>query len=181
MGKRRITSKPGWLGYTYYYDEKGQCVGKSRPGAFGTTVYFDERGRFAGKSRKGLLVERVYTDKNYKRSIKTYKGIVGESHYENGKSIGRSAPGWFSTVHTTLETEDEIPEEEYYAEDFCEWDLSEDQEYEDFEDEEVESVDYEEDTPEISQDTVVENFQLLLLCLGICMAIAAIYAIVKFN
>ena len=175
MTRKRIKSRPGLFGYTNYYDERGRCVGKSRPGAFGTTVYFDEKGRLVGKSRKGFLAKEVYHDVDFKRHITTYDGIIGESHYENGAPIGHRRPGFFGSEYTTLEAEDEIQEEEYWAEDF-----QEDQE--DFDDrEETEAEDYEEYTSVPSQHAIVRNLQLLVLCLVICAVIACIYAIVRFN
>lgn len=179
MGRKSIKSRPGLFGYTNYYDEKGRCVGKSRPGAFGTTVYFDEKGRLVGKSHKGFLVKEVYHDVDHKRYITTYDGIIGESHYENGVPIGHTRPGFFGSEYTTLETEDEIQEEEYLAEDFQEdQEDFDDCEYEDLE---TEAEDYEEYTPYPSQHTIVRNLQLFVLCLVICAVIACIYAIVRFN
>ena len=169
MAKKYIKSRPGLFGYTNYYDERGRCVGKSRPGALGSTGYFDEKGRIVGKSRKGFLAKEVYHDVDHTRQIATYDSIVGEIHCENGVPIGHTRPGFFVAAYTTLEAEDEHYDEEYFDED----DLTEDLECDGMED-----MDY---TPERSQYTVVRNLQQLALCLVICMVIAAIYAIVKFN
>ena len=184
MGKRRITSKPGWLGYTYFYDEKGKCIGKSRPGAFGSTVYFDEKGRYAGKGRKGIVAEEVFVDKDFKRCIHTYKGFIGESHYENGKWIGHSAPGWLGTASTTVETEDDLPEDAYFGDDLFEEDALFDEEPEwetepvDEDEEDTQSVtQWEEDTPKEHQSAVVRNLLLFVLCLVICGILACIFLI----
>ena len=170
MGERRITSKPGWLGYTYFYDEKGKCIGKSRPGAFGSTVYFDEKGRYAGKSRKGIVAEEVFIAKDFKRSIATYKGLIGESHYENGKLIGHSMPGWLGTAYTTIETQEDLPEDTYFRDDLFEEDVFVDEEPErGAEPEEQDGADVqimtqqEAYSPEEYQRMVVRNLLLFVL------------------
>lgn len=180
MARKRITARPSWFGYTCYYDEKGKCVGKSRPGAFGTTVYFDERGRIAGKSHKGFLAKEVFHDKDHKRSITTYEGIIGEIHYENGKLIGRSMPGWLGTECTTLETEDVQKDydlqlqEEYVEEDW----LYEEEEYKDAIDCDVRETENEDVTSEgIVPNTAIRNILVFLACILVCGVIFAIAAL----
>ena len=175
MAKKRITSRPGLFGYTNYYDEKGQLVGKSRPGAFGATVYFDEKGRLVGKSHKGLFAKEVYRDIDFKRYIATYSDFVGESHYENGKRIGCTRPGFWGMKYTTLESEETPVEEEIsytdddFEEDDCEEDLEEDYREEDSR----------EAAPPADSATISKNIQLFILCVIICLAIACVYRFVQ--
>lgn len=175
MGKRHVKSRPGLFGTIYYYDENGNPIGKSRPGLLeGTRVYTDQNGRYAGKSRPGFLAKEVFTDTEHNH-ITSYDSLCGEVHFKNGIPVGHTRPGFFDSAYTTLEVEDEIPEEEFYEEDYLENDLAEEIEgYEDV-------ADCEEYSPKASQYTVVKNLQLFLLCLVVCMVIACIYAIIKFN
>ena len=83
----------------------------------------------------------------------------------------KSRSGFFDSEYTTLETEDESYEEDYFEEDLTD-------SFEDAESEEEYCIESE---PEVSQDTVVKNLQLFVLCLVICVIIACIYAIVHFN
>lgn len=177
MARQRIKSRPGLFGTVYYYDEDGNPIGKSRPGLFeGTRVYTDQNGRYAGKSRDGFLAKKVFTyaDHNY---ITSYDSLCGEVHFKNGVPIGHTRPGFFDSAYTTLETEDDILEEEYYDED----DWTEAQEGYEGAVDEAEFIDYEEYSPKVSQYTVVKNLQLFVLCLVICMVIAIIYAIIRLN
>lgn len=175
MGKRHVKSRPGLFGTIYYYDENGNPIGKSSPGLLeGTRVYTDQNGRYAGKSRPGFLAKEVFTDTEHNH-ITSYDSLCGEVHFKNGVPVGHTRPGFFDSAYTTLEVEDEIPEEEFYEEDYLENDLAEEIEgYEDV-------ADCEEYSPKASQYTVVKNLQLFLLCLVVCMVIACIYAIIKFN
>ena len=75
-----------------------------------------------------------------------------------------------------MEAEDEGYEEEAYEEDYFEEDL-----IDSFEGDETEEADYVENDPKVSQYTVVKNLQMFVLCLVICMIIACVYAIVRFN
>ena len=168
MAKKRITSRPGLFGTVYYYDEKGNPIGKSRPGLFeGTRVYTDDRGRYAGKSRPGFLTKEVFTDTD-NNHITSYDSLCGEVHFKNGAPIGHTRPGFFDSSYTTLDMEDE---EDYFEEDLVD----------SFEDDEAEEADYVEGDPKVSQYTVVKNLQMFVLCLVICMIIACAYAIVRFN
>ena len=179
MAKKRITSRPGLFGTVYYYDENGNPVGKSRPGLLeGTRVYTDQNGKYAGKSRPGFLANEVFTDADYNH-ITSYEGLCGDIHFQNGISIGHTRPGFFGFEHTTLEAEDELPEEEYYEEDYFVENITE--EWDEVEDNNLCEVDSAEHTPQVSQYTVVKNLQLFALCLVICMVIACVYAIVRLN
>ncbi len=176
MGRKYVKSRPGLFGTVYYYDENGNPIGKSRPGLLeGTRVYTDQNGRYAGKSRPGFLAKEVFTDTEHNH-ITSYDSLCGEVHFKNGVPVGRTRPGFFDSAYTTLETEEESYEEESYEEDYFEEDLIE--EAEEYESEEIECEEY---NPKASQYTVVRNFQLFVLCLVICMVIACIYAIVRFN
>ena len=78
MARKRIKSRPGLFGVTYYYDENGKQIGKSRPGLFGgTQVYYDEKGNRTGYSRPGIFAKRVYTDTNNER-ITSYDSLFSE-------------------------------------------------------------------------------------------------------
>ena len=175
MGRKYVKSRPGLFGTVYYYDEHGNPIGKSRPGLLeGTRVYTDENGRYAGKSRPGFLAKEVFTDtdNNY---ITSYDSLCGEVHFKNGTYAGHTRPGFFDSAYTTLEVDDEISNEELYEEDYLADDL--DEELESYDD----IADCEEYSPKTSQYTVVRNLQLFVLCLVICMVIACVYAIIKFN
>ena len=171
MARRHIKSRPGLFGTVYYYDENGNPIGKSRPGLLeGTRVYTDQNGRYAGKSRPGFLAKEVFTDTEYNH-ITSYDSLCGEAHFKNGVPFGHSRPVFFDAEYTTLETEDESYEEEAYEEDLID----------SFEDVGTEKKDYAKDDSRVSQYTVVKNLQLFVLCLVICMIIACVYAIVRFN
>ena len=171
MGRRRVKCRPGLFGTVYYYDENGNPIGKSRPGLIeGTRVYTDQNGRYAGKSRPGFLAKEVYTDTD-NNHITTYDSLCGEFHFKNGVPVGHTRPGFFDSEHTTLETEDEGYEEDYFEEALMDT----------FDDTEIEEDDYVESDSKVSQYTVVKNLQLFVLCLVICMIIACVYAIVQFN
>ena len=175
MGRKHVKSRPGLFGTVYYYDEHGNPIGKSRPGLLeGTRVYTDENGRYAGKSRPGFFAKEVFTDTD-NNHITSYDSLCGEVHFKNGMYAGHTRPGFFDSAYTTLEVDDEISDEELYEENFLEDDLGEDQE--DYED----VADSEEYSPKTSQYTVVKNLQMFVLCLMICMIIACVYAIVRFN
>ena len=180
MARKRVKSRPGLFGTVYYYDENGNPIGKSRPGLIeGTRVYTDQNGKYAGKSRPGFLSKEVFTDTDG-NSIASYDGLFGEVHFESGTPVGHTRPGFFDSEYTTLEAEDEDPNEAYFEEDYLEEDLVE--ELEEYEDTDADVADYEEQyNPKTSQYTVVKNLQLFVLCLVICMVIACIYAIVRFN
>lgn len=180
MARRHVKSRPGLFGTVYYYDENGNPIGKSRPGLLeGTRVYTDQDGRFAGKSRPGFLAKEVFTDTEHNH-ITSYDGLFGEVHFKNGTPVGHTRPGFFDSAYTTLEVEDEILDEEFCEEDYIEDDMTE--ELEDCEDIDADVVEYEEEySPKVSQYTVVKNLQLFVLCLVICMVVACIYAIIKFN
>lgn len=112
MARRSIKSRPGIFGTIYYYDEHGNPIGKSRPGLLkGTRVYTDQNGRYAGKSRPSFLAKEVFTDTDYNH-ITTYDGIFREVHVKNSVPIGHTRPGFFDSAYTTLETEDDVFEEE---------------------------------------------------------------------
>ena len=175
MGRKYVKSRPGLFGTVYYYDENGNPIGKSRPGLLeGTRVYTDQNGRYAGKSRPGFLAKEVFTDTEH-NCITSYDSLCGEVHFKNGVPVGHTRPGFFDSAYTTLEVDDESYEEEAY-EDYFEEDLTE--EAEEYESEEIECEEY---NPKASQYTVVRNLQLFVLCLVICMVIACVYAIVRFN
>lgn len=179
MARKRITSRPGLFGTVYYYDENGKSVGKSRPGLLeGTRVYTDQNGRYAGKSRPGFLTKEVFTDADHNH-ITSYEGLCGDIHFQNGVPIGHTRPGFLGSEHTTLESEDEISEEEYCDEDCFAEDIIE--EWDEAEDDDLYEVDHEEHTPQVSQYTIVKNLQLFVLCLIICMVIACVYAIIRLN
>ena len=175
MGRKHVKSRPGLFGTVYYYDEHGNPIGKSRPGLLeGTRVYTDENGRYVGKSRPGFFAKEVFTDTD-NNHITSYDSLCGEVHFKNGMYAGHTRPGFFDSAYTTIEVDDEISDEELYEENFLEDDLSEDQkDYEDV-------ADCEEYSPKTSQYTVVKNLQMFVLCLVICMIIACVYAIVRFN
>lgn len=176
MGRRHVKSRPGLFGTVYYYDEHGNPIGKSRPGLLeGTRVYTDENGRYAGKSRPGFFAKEVFTDADHNH-ITSYDSLCGEVHFKNGVPVGHTRPGFFDSAYTTLEVEDESDEEGLYDEDYFEGDLADS-----FEDDEAEEADCVEDDPKVSQYTVVKNLQMFVLCLVICMIIACVYAIVRFN
>ena len=165
MGRRRVKSRPGLFGTVYYYDENGNSIGKSRPGQLeGTRVYTDQNGRYAGKSRPGFVAKEVFTDTE-SNHITSYDGLCGEVHFKHGVPVGHTSPGFFDTGCTTLETEAES----------CEEDLNDS-----IEETERREACSAESTPKVSRDTIVKNFQLLVLCLVICVVIACIYAIVRF-
>ena len=128
MVRKTIKSRPGLFGTIYYYDENRNPVGKSRPGLFeGTRVYTDQNGRYAGKSRPGFLAKEVFMDAN-RNYITSYEGLCDDVHFQNGVPIGHTRPGFFDSAYTTLETEDDLLEEEYYDEDYPEEDWTEEQE-----------------------------------------------------
>ena len=188
MAKRRIKSRPGLFGMVYYYDENGNPIGKSRPGlSDGTRVYMDQNGRYAGKSRPGFLAKEVFTDTDNNHII-SYDSLFGEVHYKNGKPIGHSRPGFFDSEYTTLEEEDEYYEEDILEDEFYEDEDLLDDEY-DEEDEHMEDnieeyygdTESEAHSPKVTQYTVVRNLQFFFLSIVICMVIAVIYAIIKFN
>lgn len=175
MGRKHVKSRQGLFGTVYYYDEHGNPIGKSRPGLLeGTRVYTDENGRYAGKSRPGFFAKEVFTDTD-NNHITSYDSLCGEVHFKNGMYAGHTRPGFFDSAYTTLEVDDEISDEELYEDNFLEDDLGEDQE--DYED----VADCEGYSPKTSQYTVVKNLQMFVLCLVICMIIACVYAIVRFN
>lgn len=173
MARKRITSRPGLFGTVYYYDENGNSIGKSRPGLFeGSRVYSDQNGRYVGKSRPGFLAKEVFTDVDHNH-ITSYEGLCGDVHFQNGVPIGQSKPGLFGSEYTTLEAEENLVQEEYYEEDYYEENPVEDIE--------IDVVDHEQYTPQTSQYTVVKNLHLFALCLVICMIIACVYAVIRFN
>ena len=182
MAKRRIKSRPGLFGMVYYYDENGNPIGKSRPGLIdGTKVYMDQNGRYAGKSRPGFFAKEVFTDTE-NNHITSYDSLFGEVHFKNGTPIGRSRPGFFDSEYTTLEEEDEVVEEFFEDDAYYDEDGYKVEDPDDILAEDLEDTDYEEYTTKgPSQYTIVRNLQLFALCLVICMVIAVIYAIVKFN
>ena len=180
MARKRIKSRPGLFGAIYYYNENGNPVGKSRPDLFkGTRVYTDQNGRYAGKSRPGFLAKEVFVDTDHNH-ITSYEGLFGEVHFKNSVPVGRTRPGFFDSAYTTLETEDDAFDEEY-CEDSFEEEWVEDQEYSDDTVYETGAESHEGDTPTVSQYTVVKNLQLFALCLVICMVIACVYAVIRFN
>ena len=155
----------------YYYDENGKPVGKSRPGLVeGTRVYTNQNGKYAGKSRPGFLAKEVFTDTEHNH-ITSYDSLCGEIHFKNGVPVGHTRPGFFDSEYTSVETEDESYEADYFEEDLTD----------SFEDAGIEEEDYMESDSKASQYTVVKNLQMFALCLVICMIIACIYAIVRFN
>ena len=83
------------------------------------------------------------------------------------------------TLDRFFATMDELPEEEYCEEDCFAEDIAE--EWDETEDDEFCEVDHADYSPQTSQYTVVKNLQLFVLCLVICMVIACICAIIKFN
>ena len=179
MARKWIKSRPGLFGMVYYYDENGNPIGKSRPGLVeGTRVHTDSNGRYAGKSRTGFFAKEVFTGTEHNH-ITSYDSLFGEVHFKNGRPVGRTRPGFLCSACTELELEDEIHEEGYYEEDYYEDDWQE--EYEDYEDVDTDVTDYEEYTLEMSQYIVVKNLQLFVLCLVMCIIIACVYAIIRFN
>ena len=181
MARKRIASRPGLFGTVYYYDENGKPIGKSRPGLLeGTRVYTDQNGRYAGKSRPGFLAKEVFADADH-NNISSYEGLCGDVHFQNGVPIGHTRPGFFNSAYTTLETEDNFPEEEYCEEDYFEEEWTEDQENCTGIADEAESTNCEEHLPQISQHPVVKNLQLFVLCLVICTVIACVYAIIHLD
>lgn len=115
--KKHITSKPSFLGYVYYYDEKGRCIGKSRPSVVGEgKVVYDANGKQIGTSRPGFLAKEVYHDEEKGRYISSYEGLNGEVHFENGIPVGASHPGFGGAKYTVMDIEDET-DEEYFTED----------------------------------------------------------------
>lgn len=180
MARKRVKSRPGLFGTVYYYDENGNPIGKSHPGLIeGTRVYTDQNGRYAGKSRPGFFAKEVFSDTD-NNHITSYDSLCGEVHFKNGTPVGHTRPGFFDSEHTTLDAEDEDPDEAYFEEDYLEEDLVE--ELEEYEDTDADVADYEEQyNPKTSQYTVVKNLQLFVLCLVICMVIACVYAVIRFN
>lgn len=180
MARKRIKSRPGLLGTVYYYDENGNPIGKSRPGLIeGTRVYTDQNGSYAGKSRPGFLVKEVFTDTE-NNHITSYDSLCEEVHFKNGSPVGHTRPRFFDSEYTTLDIGDEDPDEVYFEEDYLEEDLLD--EIEEHEDANTDVAGYEKQySPKTFQYTVVKNLQLFVLCLVICMVIACIYAIVRFN
>ena len=174
MARKFVKSRPGLFGMVYYYDENGRPIGKSRPGLIeGTRVYTDQNGRYVGKSRPGFLSKEVYTDTDH-NYITSYDSLCGEIHFKNGVPIGHSRPGWFGSSFTSLETEDEVYEDEYYDEaDSMEEDFTEEL-YEEYEDE-----DYEEYMPQTASCVVGKKLKSLVLFLVICAVIVCICAITK--
>lgn len=168
MARKRIKSRPGLFGTVYYYDENGNPIGKSRPGLIeGTRVYTDQNGKYAGKSRPGFLSKEVFTDTDG-NSIASYDDLFGEVHFKNDTPVGRTRPGFFDSEYTTLEIEDEIPDE---------YDLYS-VEISDAEDDFAEIED--EEAPETtSQHTVKRNVQLFLFCLVACAVIFFVIAVIK--
>lgn len=180
MASRNIKSRPGLFKTIYYYDEHGNPIGKSRPGLLeGTRVYTDQNGRYAGKSRPGFLAKEVFADADHNH-ITSYDSLFGKVHFKNSVPIGHTRPGFFDSAYTTLEEEDDVSNEEY-CEDSFEEEWMEDQEYSDDSVYEIDTESYEGDTPTVSQYTVVKNLQLVVLCLVICMVIACVYAVIRFN
>lgn len=117
MARKRIKSRPGLFGMTYYYDEYGRPIGKSRPGLLGDTrVYFDQDGRYAGRSRPGLFAKEVFTDRNNEH-ITSYDAFLGDAHFKNGRLIGTTRAGFFDCAYTTLDAEEEDLEELCFDED----------------------------------------------------------------
>jgi len=125
MARKRIKSRPGLFGMTYYYDELGRTIGKSRPGLLGDTrVYFDQDGTYAGRSRPGVFAKEVFTDRN-NEYITSYDAFLGDVHFKNGRLLGTTRSGFFDCAYTTLDVEEED------AEDLC---FDEDSDYGEFED-----------------------------------------------
>ena len=103
MPKKQIKSKPGLFGTVYYYDENGEPLGKSRPGLIqGSRVYTDNNGRHVGQSHRGIFSKEVFTDVDGDR-IRTHDDLFGEVHRKNGKTVGRTKYGLFSTSYLTLD------------------------------------------------------------------------------
>ena len=101
--KKRITSRPGLFGTTRHYDESGRLVGTSRPGLFGTTNHYDADGRHAASSRPGLFSETVTHDTRNNRYISSTPGLFGTNHRSNGRKIGETRKGLFSSFFTTID------------------------------------------------------------------------------
>ena len=117
MTKKRITSKPGSLGYTYHFDERGKYIGKSRPGLMGgRTIHYDADGRQVGISRPGFLAKEVYHDQKNSRHLSSFESPVGDVHLEDGTPIGITHPGLFGTAYTLLEQADAPGENQEYSE-----------------------------------------------------------------
>ena len=117
MAKKRIKSRPGFFGITYYYDENGKQLGKSRPGLLGgTRVYTDPNGNYAGWSRPGLFAKEVFIGRNNK-CITSYDAFLGDAHFKNGRPMGMTRQGLFDCTYTTLDTEEENEEELCFDED----------------------------------------------------------------
>lgn len=107
MAKKRIKSRPGLFGVTYYYDGNGKQVGKSRPGLLGgTQVFFDQDGNYAGRSRPGFFAKEVFTSADNER-ITTSHSFLGEVHFKNGRPVGKSRPGFFNRTYTSLDLDEE--------------------------------------------------------------------------
>lgn len=122
MAKKRITSRPGLFGITYYY-ENGKYVGKSRPTLWGERkIYFDAAGNHVGTSRPGFFAEKVYHDEKNQRYISSYKGLTGMIHSSNGRLIGKSTPGLFGTHYSTFEEDSEQLEDNDLDEKFFDYD-----------------------------------------------------------
>ena len=72
---------------------------KSRPGLLGSTVHFNEKGQEVGTSYKGAFKTDHY-DANGKRVGSTYHGSIKDSHYDTrGRNVGSSYKGGFKTDH----------------------------------------------------------------------------------
>ena len=107
MAKKRIKSRPGLFGMTYYYDENGKQIGKSRPGLLvGTRVYTDQNGNYAGWSRPGFLAKEVFIGADHEH-VTTYDSFFGEVHFKHGRPIGKTRPGFFDQAYTSLDLDEE--------------------------------------------------------------------------
>lgn len=159
MARRRIKSRPGLFGMTYYYDEKGTPIGKSRPGLLeGTRVYTDLQGNYVGKSRPGILAKEVYMDAE-QNQITSYEGLLGDVHYQNGVPIGHTSPGFFDSAYTTLEENEEISQEE-------------DPWFDETEDEEEDSAEMEEkNLSDPPAEHIIRNILLFLACFVVCAVV----------
>lgn len=131
MARKRIKSRPGLFGMTYYYDEYGRPMGKSRPGLLGDTrVYFDQNGRYAGWSRPGFLAKEAFVDRN-NEYITSYDSFLCDAHFKNGRPMGTTSAGFFDCAYTTLDEEEDGAYDDcddiWEQEDFSENDFNEPQ------------------------------------------------------
>lgn len=154
MARKRIKSRPGLFGTVYYYDENGDCIGKSRPGLLdGSRVYTDQNGRYAGKSRTGIFAKEVFTDTERNR-VTSYDSLFGEVHFQNGVPAGNTKPGFFGCEHTELETGDDFSED-----------------YDD--------TVYEDDAVDCEEHNNKSFGWIFVLFLVICAAVAGIYMMIR--